>query len=143
MSDTLTQEKAGLGTADDDGGPRPDLDGLLVSIPGNPAVWLIADGGYRKHVPDPGTLANLFVPNPSIVSDVNANAIPEEAAITAGAVLAVQSDGGTVYLVTNGQKWPITAGGFGRYQFNSAKVVHVPAVLLDFIPDGPVINWPQ
>ncbi|MFL5541425.1 MAG: hypothetical protein ACJ8J0_20725 [Longimicrobiaceae bacterium] len=141
MSDMLTQETVDLGSGTP-GEPRPDLDGELVSIPGNAAVWLITDGGYRKLVPNNATLGNLFVPNATIIQDINASNIPEEAAITDGAVLA-QSTAGTVYLITNGQKWPITAGGFSRYQFASARVVTVPQVLLDSIPDGYVIRWPQ
>lgn len=139
MSDTLTQENVELGV----GEPRPDLDGLLVSQPGNPAIWLVANGGYRKRVPVGPTFGNLFLPTATIVKDINVTAIPEQAGITDGAILARATGEQTVYLISNGTKWPITAGGFGRYQFDPARIVNVPEVLLDFIPDGPVIDWPQ
>lgn len=137
MSDTLMQEKADLGT----GEPRPDLDGLQVAKPGDVSIWLIANGGYRKGIPG-DTYLNLFLPNSTVVRDINVTSIPEQAGITSGAILA-RGAGSTVYLMTNGTKWPITAGGFKRYQFNPAKIVDVPQILLDFIPDGPDIDWPQ
>jgi hypothetical protein len=143
MSDTLTREAVGPGT-EDHGPLRPDLDGLLLSIPGNPkVVWLIMDGGQRRLIPGGPTgptFSNLFNTGATIIQDINANDIPEQAAITEGAILAVGSSH-TVYLITNGVKRPVTAPGMRRYHFNFAKVVSVPEIVLDFIPTGPVIDW--
>jgi hypothetical protein len=143
MSETLTQETAAVG-ADIIPEPRPDLAGLLISSPGDPnTVWLIMPGGYRALVPGGPTgqtFKNLFVPGAGIISDINAGGISEEQPITEGAVLA-KDKGGTVYLISQPGKWPITAQGFRRYQFNPASVVAPPQILLDFIPDGRVINW--
>jgi hypothetical protein len=145
MSNMLMQETAVLET-DDHIGLRPDLDGLLISSPGTPGtVWLIMNGGYRALVPGGATgqtFKNLFVPKAAIISDINATDITEGEPITEGAILAVDP-GGTVFLISNRLKWPITSGGFSRYQFNSATVVTPSPILLEFIPYGPQINWPQ
>lgn len=138
MTDTITREAAGAGTECE---TRPDLDGLLVRIPGQPAIWLITQG-YRRLVPSMDVFNRLFKPGATITSDINADDICEGSPLSDYAVLV--SNAGTVYLVTNGQKLAITSGGFSRYQFNSNKVVAAsPPVLLVLLPDGPAITWPQ
>ncbi|MFL5386573.1 MAG: hypothetical protein ACJ8GN_28990 [Longimicrobiaceae bacterium] len=141
MSDTLTQENVGLGTGDAVG-PNPGATGLLLAMPRGKDVWLIMPGGYRALVPGGRTgktFSNLFLPQATVNEDTDVLDISEEASITDGAVLV--NAGGTIYLITGGMAWPVTSGGFSRFQFNSDKVVDIPLVVLNCIP-GPAIQWP-
>jgi hypothetical protein len=123
---------------------RPDLNGLIMKIPGQDALYLILDG-YKCHIPNPQTLANLFVTGFTITQDANLNEITTGTPLAADAVLA-QAPGTGVYLISfdpTPLSTAIVKMGivnptiFARYQFNTAKVVPVPLVVLQGIPSGP------
>ena len=121
--------------------PMPELNGLLIQLPGAAPIYLVLNG-YRCWIPDP-TLANLCVPNPSVFLDINIGVVSEGPAITSGAVLAKAVGTDTIYLVTNGVKMAIPSPDvFNRYQFNWSTVQLVAPVLIDFIPTGPDVQAP-
>ena len=122
--------------------PMPELNGLLLQLPGAPQIYLVLNG-FRCWVPDPQTLANLFVSNPSIFQDINIGVVAQGPALTSGAVLAEANGSAPVYLVTNGVKmWIPTPDIFNRYQFKQASIQVVAPVLIDFIPSGPNVEGP-
>ncbi len=40
--------------------PRPDLSGLRLTAPNNPAVYVVDPQGFLRWIPDPPTYNNLF-----------------------------------------------------------------------------------
>ena len=121
--------------------PMPQLNGLLLQLPGAAPVYLVLNG-YRCWVPDPGTFQNLFVSGASIFQDINIGVVSEGPAITSGAVLAQAAGSPTIYFVTNGGKMGIPSPAvFSRYQFNS-KIYVVPPILINLIPNGPDVQGP-
>ncbi len=71
-----------------------------------------------------------------MVNDYLVDNVPLGLALTSGAVLA-KGSGAPEYLVTNGQKlWIPSPAVFGQFYFNSGKVVTVPDVIINSIPQG-------
>jgi len=129
---------------------RPDLNGLIMKVPGRDPLYLILDG-YKCHIPNMTTLTNLFVPNPTITPDAGLNEITTGNPITNGAVLARAIGTAGVYLISAPPAPPnatickmgiVSTHIFERYQFNSAKIVEVPLVVLEGIPTGPNVAPP-
>jgi hypothetical protein len=122
--------------------PMPQLNGLLLQLPGNPKVYLVING-YRCWVPDSATFNNLFVSGATIVADINIGAISEGPPLTSGAVLAQAAGSAPVYLVSNGVKmWIPSPDIFTRYQFNSKQILSVAPILINSIPNGPDLQAP-
>ena len=122
--------------------PMPQLNGLLLQLPGAAPVYLVLNG-YRCWVPDPGTFQNLFVSGASIFQDINIGVVSEGPALSSGAALIQGAGTPQVYLVTNGVKmWIPTPTIFTRYQFNSAAIQIVSQVVLNSIPTGPDVQGP-
>jgi hypothetical protein len=122
--------------------PMPQLNGLLLQLPGNPKVYLVLNA-FRCWVPDPATFNNLFVAGATITPDINIGVVSEGPALSSGAVLAKSTDSDRVYLVSNGVKmWIPSPAIFTRYQFNSAKVQVVAPILINSIPNGPDLQGP-
>ena len=122
--------------------PMPELNGLLLQLPGAPQVYLVLNG-FRCWIPDPTTFNNLFVPGATVYLDINIGVVSEGPAITSGAVLAQAAGSPTIYLVTNGVKMAIPSPEiFNRYQFNWNTVQVVAPVLINFIPNGPDVQGP-
>lgn len=122
--------------------PRPDLNGLLLQLPGSPQVYLVLNG-FRVWVPDSTTFSNLFNSGATIVQDINIGVVSEGAALTSGAVLAQGNASPQVYLVSNGEKmWIPTPDIFNRYQFNSGNIQTLPQIVIDFLPNGPNLQGP-
>jgi hypothetical protein len=143
---TATPGKLDLGihVAATEGGPRPDLDGLRVAIPGDAKVYLIMDGGYRRLIPNPPTYNNLFRSWNGIISDIGVGLIPELPPLSNLAVLVRAAGTAPVYLVSNGRKcWVTSKEAMDRYDFASNKIVELSPAVVDAIPNGPNINWPQ
>ena len=123
--------------------PAPQLNGLLLQLPGAAPVYLVLNG-FRRWVPNPQTFQNLFASGATIVSDIGIGSVSEGAALTTGAVLAKGQGSAPVYLVSNGVKmWIPNPDIFARYQFNGAKIVEVPQILIDCIPSGPNLEGPH
>ncbi len=124
-----------------DAEPAPELNGLLLQLPGNPASYLVLNG-FRCFV-DPATMQNLFVDNPTSTPDINIGLVSAGNPITSGAILAVAPGDPTVYLVTNGVKMGIPSPAvFNTYQFDWQKIQSVAPILLNFIPTGPIVQAP-
>ena len=122
--------------------PAPQLNGLLLQLPGASPVYLVING-FRCWVPDPTTYNNLFVGGATVVSDLGVGAVSEGAALTSGAILAQGNASPQVYLVSNGVKmWIPSPDIFARYQFNAAQIQVLPQIVIDFIPNGPSLNGP-
>lgn len=122
--------------------PMPELNGLLLQLPGAPQIYLVLNG-FRCWVPDPQTLANLFVSSRTIVPDINIGVVAQGPALTSGAVLAQAIGTAPCYLVTNGVKmWIPSSDIFNHYQFNQKNIQFVAPVLIDFIPNGPNVAGP-
>jgi hypothetical protein len=120
--------------------PMPELNGLLLQLPGAPTIYLVVNG-YRCGLPDQTTYQNLFVPGAMVVQDINIGVVAEGPVITSGAVLVQGSSSPQVYFVSNGEKmWIPTPTIFSRYQFNSAKIQVVAQILVDSIPSGPDVQ---
>jgi hypothetical protein len=121
-------------------GPRPDLNGLRIVHPGNGAVYLILDG-HKSHIPNPPTYNNLFRSWEGIITDIDVTEIPTGPTLTDGAILAVRTGGGAVYLISNGVKRHVVSPlVMDQYHFAWNRIVGVPPALLDSIPTGPNIN---
>lgn len=128
---------------------RPDLNGLIMHIPGQTALYLILDG-YKCHIPNEQTAKNLFVPNFVITPDPSLNDITTGPPLADGAVLA-RAEGTGVHLISNNPTPPpsgivkmgiINTTIFHRYQFDFAKVVVVPWIIFHAIPTGPNVPPP-
>lgn len=122
--------------------PMPELNGLLLQLPGAPQVYLVLNG-YRCWVPDSTTFSNLFILNATIYQDINIGVVSEGPALSSGAVLAQAAGNPTIYLVSNGVKYAIpNPDVFNRYQFNWQAVQVVAPILINSIPNGPDIQGP-
>lgn len=112
-------------------------DGERVKGSDGPAIYLVLNGQLRW-VPDPTTYTNLFMDwNGVVVSDYLVNSIPKGPQLTSGAVLVKSPSSAPQYLVTNGQKlWIPNPDVVKKFYFNSAKLVSLPQVVVDAIPQG-------
>ena len=134
---------AAAGTAQaDTPSPMPQLNGLLLQLPGAAPVYLVLNG-YRCWVPDSSTFSSLFVSGATIVQDINIGVVAEGPAISSGAVLAQANGSPQVYLVTNGQKmWVPSSAIFSRYQFNSSNIDGCAPIIINSVPNGPDLQGP-
>lgn len=122
--------------------PAPQLNGLLLQLPGAAPVYLVING-FRCWVPDSTTFNNLFVSGATIVSDLGVGAVSEGPALSSGAILARGNASPQVYLISNGVKmWIPTPDILNRYQFNGAKIQVLPQIVIDYIPNGPNLQGP-
>jgi hypothetical protein len=120
--------------------PRPDLNGIRMTLPGPSTVWLI-DRGYKRGIPNPETYNNLFRDWNGIVVSIDVNEIPSGPNITNGAILATRPGPGTVYLIDNGVKRGIlNPAVMDKYHFAWNRIYRVPQIVLDSIPDGDIIT---
>jgi hypothetical protein len=118
---------------------RPDLNGFRIKHP-NGTVYLILDG-MRRHVPNPGTYANLFRDWSGIVTDIDVDEIQNGGPLSNGAILSRGIDTAPVYLISNGVKRHVVSpAAMDKYYFAWERVVVVPAIQLDSIPTGQPIS---
>lgn len=123
-------------TADDE--PRTDLDGLRVTIPGSPAIYLI-DGGYRRWVPNPGTYNDLFADWNGIQSSSDFAAVPIGTPIASGSNVAQATGQPAIYFIDGSAKRHIVNPGVMTYwAFGVPR--QVEESVLDAMPDGPLIE---
>jgi hypothetical protein len=115
-------------------------DGERVKGSNSAPVYLILHGQLRW-IPDPTTYNNLFKDwNGISINDYLVDNVPAGATLTSGAVLA-KGSAAPIYLVTNGQKlWIPDPTVFNKFYFNSGKVITVPDVVINFVPQGPNIG---
>jgi hypothetical protein len=120
--------------------PRPDLAGLRVKLPNEPAIYLIDPDGYRRWIPNPQTYNNLFRDWNGVVIDIDVNEIAAGSPLTDGAVLVIGIGTAPVYLVSNGiKRWITSPATMDKYYFNWQTVFQIPHVVVDSIPTGP--SW--
>jgi hypothetical protein len=117
--------------------PRPDLSGLRVKSPNQPAIYLIDPEGYRRWIPNPQTYNNLFRGWDGVIVDINIDEIAASTPLSDGAILARADGTAPVYIVSNGiKRWITSPQAMDKYDFNWARVYVVPGVLVDSIPTG-------
>jgi hypothetical protein len=120
-------------------GLSPAIDGQQVNVTGQPAIYF-TDLGELRHIPDVYTLTNLFQdPNTILSVPSLAGYTISVTPISEGAAIVSRQGDDTVYLVDNGQKRAITADAMKWCNFQSP--VQVPYILLDYISDGPLIDY--
>jgi hypothetical protein len=120
--------------------PRPDLSGARLKSPTAPEVYLVDPSGYLRWVPNPDTYDNLFRDWNGITISTGLDAIARGSDITSGAVLSKGSNSDQVYLISNGiRRWITSPAVMDKYYFNWNKIVVVPQVVIDSIPQGE--NW--
>jgi hypothetical protein len=125
---------------------RPDLNGLRLQMPGQDAQYLILDG-YKCQIPDRWTAQGLFVEDP-LTSDADLDEITTGTGLAEHAVLAQGTSGDRIYLIS----YPPAPGSiqlvkmlitqrdtFNRYQFNRNKIHKLAQVVIDAIPNGPIV----
>ena len=89
-------------------------------------------------------MSNLIAPGAKINQNPNLAEIAVGTPLTSGALLVKGDVDESVYLVSNAVKmWIPSETIFGNYQFNWAKVVVVPQIVINSIPDGPQLDGPQ
>lgn len=121
---------------------RPDLNGLRVQLPGNPAIYLI-DQGRKRHIPDPATYNNLFRDWNGIIQDPHINDIDSGEPLSVGASLVEGFGDPAVYLVDQGTKRHVASPAvMDRYDFAWNKIYKVPPITISAIPTGAVITNP-
>ena len=121
-------------------GPCPELAGCKVRVLGSPAIYVIDGEGYRRYVPFPLTLINLFKDRAALedvlVSEAIAE-IPEAPALDEGALLVRGMCSETIYLLDKGRRRLVSGPQvISRYDFDLASVVAVPQIVLEAIPVG-------
>jgi len=138
-----TTAAAGTSPAGITPAPAPQLNGTLQKDPNAPPVYSVING-LLCWIPDLQTMSNLIAPPPTINPNQNLAEIAVGTPLTSGAVLVKGDVDDSTYLVSNGVKmWIPTETIFGNYQFNWAKVVVVPQIVINSIPDGPQLDGPQ
>lgn len=121
-------------------GPRPDLNGLRVRPPQGPAVFLV-DRGDRRWIPNPETYNNLFRDWNGTITDLDADQIPQAAQLDDGAILIRGAGQAPVYLTDQGRKrWVTSPAAMDKYYFDWNKIVEVPPIVVNSIPDGDPIS---
>jgi hypothetical protein len=118
----------------------PELNGMRVTVPGEPKVWLI-DQGVRRHIPDPTTFERLFRNWDGIQQNPAFALIDEGRPISTQAQLLTASGTPKVFLVEpNSKRWITSPVVMDRYNFNWGTITWVPKFLLDAIPTGSNID---
>lgn len=121
-------------------GEHPELNGYRIKTVTSAAVYLVLDG-KRRGIPNEATYFNLFRSWDGIQNVIDIDRIDDGGNLSDGAMLAKSPSSATVYLVSNGVKRGIaSAAVFDKYSFDWDKIVTVSAVVLDAVPNGPVIS---
>jgi hypothetical protein len=129
---------------------RPDLVGNTIRDKNDPNVYLIdvdylsggnPIAGVRRHVPDPDTAGNLWGNKWPTDEVVDAGEITLGPDVSPGAFLATPIEGGgAIYFMDQGRHRHVTSPAkMDQYHFDWNRVVRVPQVLLDWLPQGPDI----
>jgi hypothetical protein len=119
---------------------RPDLAGVRMKLPNDPAIYLIDPDGYRRWIPDPETYNNMFRNWDGVIVDIDVNDIAVASQLSHGALLIKASSSAPVYLLSNGIKRWITAPEvMDKYYFSWDRIYQMPPAVVDAIPRG--LNW--
>jgi hypothetical protein len=118
--------------------PHPELAGLRLRLPQQPAIYLVDPEGFRHWIPDPYTYNRIFRDWSGIFDDPSLNDIADGGALTHGSSV-IRADGtAPVYFISNKTKrWVTSPTVMDKCNFrwpNGGDVV-APAVT-DAIADG-------
>ena len=114
----------------------PELNGLRVKIPGQPAVYLI-DNGVRRHIPNPDTYNRLFRDWNNIQEAYYYALVDVGAPISTQAGLMRAYDQAAVYLVEPGSKrWITSPYVMDKYNFSWGNISLVPSYIINSLPTG-------
>jgi hypothetical protein len=124
--------------------PHPELGGKRLSLPGEPAIYLIDPEGYRHLIPDPYTYNRIFRDWNGIFQDSDLYDIPDAGQLSYGASV-IRGDGtAAVYFVSAGTKRHVSSPQVMdkcNFKWPSGGDVVGPAVV-NAIPTGPEWNVP-
>jgi hypothetical protein len=146
MTATATATHAGHAA---ETGLRPDLNGLLMSLPRSTTKYLIFNG-YKCFVSEL-VYKSLFKKDATVNEDSDLDEITTGTALLDGAAL-VSATGTGIYLIalapaplsgTIVRMGIINPEIFSRYQFNPEKPVVIPLVCIQGIPEGPNVEPPS
>lgn len=127
-----------------EGAPAPDRDGQRIAIAGGEGqIWFVWNGGYKCWVPDPDTYESTFASWDGIVSldRAEVDAIASGAHLSYGAMTVQVGAGEKVYLVTNGTKNWIASPEVMTYCNFRPPTTDTPAILVESIPMGILIDY--
>jgi hypothetical protein len=111
--------------------PGPELQGLRVKAPDDPAIHLVLDG-KRHLIPDAATYANVFRDASGILT-LDLSVIPDGGPLLE-ARLARTVSRPHVYLVANGRKhWITSDQAIDFFHFDRSQVDIVPDAALDYM----------
>jgi hypothetical protein len=114
-------------------------DGECVQAPGDPAIYLVMDGGFLRHIPNAATFNNLFR-SWTVVQGWPPNAQVNKPLAT-GAFLARAADSPDVYLVNGSVKRHILSPAvMGQYNFSWDAIRVLSNADLAKIPTGKPID---
>ncbi|MCY6957257.1 hypothetical protein [Clostridium brassicae] len=121
--------------------PHLGLNGKLIK--GSACnVYFVWNGGYKCFVPNANTFNNLFKNWKTIIQlhDDELNSISTGPDISNNACLITGNN--NTYLLTNGEKHFITAPSVMEYcNFDWKKILKVPQIIIDSIPNGKNIDY--
>jgi len=126
--------------------PHPELAGLRLRLPQQPAIYLIDPEGYRHWIPDPYTYNRLFRDWNGIYDDPNLYDIADGGPLTHGSTL-IRADGtAPVYIVSrHAKRWVTSPYVMDKCNFRWPIIqngdVVAPAVT-DAIPSGAAWSVP-
>jgi hypothetical protein len=118
---------------------HPELNGQILHIAGNPALYWI-DGGLARHIVDENTLHGVFggTPNTGVYDGLRSITVGPD--VAAGTVLVRANNWSEIYLVDQKTKRYVPSEQIkGEYQLNG-NVHSVPPNVLNTLPDGPVFT---
>jgi hypothetical protein len=122
--------------------PRPDLNGLRVTLPVPGTVYLV-DKGQKREIPY-NVYVNLFRDWESIVRDLDVDEIESGPDLADTTILVhhdIAGQPGKVYLLDMGVKRGVSSpAAMDKYGFGWDKIKRIPQAVLDVIPDGDEIS---
>jgi hypothetical protein len=111
--------------------------GLLITSSSDADSIFLVLHGRRSSIPDKETYLRLFVDKVSKTSDLLMDKIPLGPPISKNAMLVY--GGGSIYLISNNTKQGIgSSAAFNRYF--KGKAIEIPQIVIDYIPNGPLID---
>lgn len=122
--------------------PRPEYNGHLLAVEGNPAIYLVLNG-YLRLVPDWDTFLRLFhnAPIEPVGTLVNFSKGP---ALTNRTMLIRGDEVNKTYLLVDKVKmWIPNPTIFEQYHFDMAQCCILPQFVVDLITTGPNVEGPH
>lgn len=121
---------------------RPDLNGSCFRAPGSLlGIWLI-DQGYRRAFTSSTVFWQVYASVNHVRDYLDLIEIPQGPNIPPDFSLITYPGPGTVYLLDNGRKRPISSYTvfINKYSFDPTKIRRFPRSIIDVIPGGPALT---